>query len=545
MLRGTVLGAAALALLSSCSAPGMDGAPPPAMSSSEAMAPPPAPPPPPMTRTERIESADLLGGPPASARPVPPPPAPVLRPVAMAPIPNPEDMTPAERARVYGNRRTPAPIAAPAKAAAKAPAPVPPARYARVTGPVPASSTRPIAMAPIPNPPERSRTARRGESRTVGGYARTPQPDRPPVSTTARGPVFNARPTPPRPAAPVIKAPAAPAPRPAPKAAPAPARPIPAPVAKAAPPAPKAAAPAPKIAAPAPKAAAPAPKAATPAPKMATPSPKVAAPKTKPEQLGVALAGDVTGGSKLDIPQALREGKKGTVVLSLPANLLDRLHEEAAKLGLTRQARTADARASLTGEGYSITPNASQAYRLKSGEPTTFSWEVQPQGAALPPLKAEVGGELKAGARPQAFTIASIEQAVALPPAPAPKKGFRLPFGLKMPSFGSKAGQPAAESAVAPAPTAAAAAGSKRALDALTIPGMKEVDVPGYGKVPSSNLVAIGLGVLAVLLLAALSNRAASRRRAAERRRKFRTMADFGGKAETFDEPARTPEPVH
>jgi hypothetical protein len=83
--RGVIVGVALAGVLAlgACGGPSPGAAPPPPTSS--APAPPPEPP--------------LAGGPPEA----PPPPAPPLF-FKMAPIPNPEDLPPGERVRIYGHR---------------------------------------------------------------------------------------------------------------------------------------------------------------------------------------------------------------------------------------------------------------------------------------------------------------------------------------------------------------------------------------------------------------------------------------------------------
>jgi hypothetical protein len=498
-LRSTMWGACAVSAIAiaGCGGPELQDAPPPPSAYVEPpMAPPAAAP------QGRVETTELLGGPPPAqggqsyAR-TEPAPAPVY--ASMAPIANPEDMSPAERARVYGRAET-------------------------------ASATSYGSPAYEP----RARATRTREGRTVN---RVRQPDRPTVYTTARAP---ARPTVAAPSGPVTSRPVAPAPKvAAPKAA-----------------APKTAAPvAPKIAAkPAPvpaKPLAPAPaKPAAPAvAKAPTPVPaKPVKPQTKAEQLGAAVAADVTSGAKFDIPAAVTAGQEGVVVLTLPQGLLGRIQAEAAKLGMTVPARTVDTRASLKGEGYTIVPNASQAARLKAGEATSFAWQVKPGAGVKGPLTAEVGGELKGGAKPVAFPITSIEQVVA-PPVPAEpvKKGFdwKKFFGMgkdKVEGAADKAGDVVADGAGAVADGAdamadgagAAAAKGKSFIDRIAIPGNPTVTLP-TGPVRSGYVVLAGIGVLALLILSALGNAAGRRRRAAERRRKFRTMADFSA-----SEPATT-----
>ena len=136
--------------------------------------------------------------------------------------------------------------------------------------------------------------------------------------------------------------------------------------------------------------------AGAPPPKPSTGKPGAAKPagKAKPEQLGEALAGDVTSGAQFDT-KALADGNEGVVTLNLPPSLLARLREEAGKLGLGPQARNAEARAKLSGEGYEITPNDTQSARLKEGEAAGFTWNVKPLDNASGTLSADVGVQLK------------------------------------------------------------------------------------------------------------------------------------------------------
>jgi hypothetical protein len=462
--------AVAMIAVAGCGGPQLQDAPPPPSAYVEAPLPPPVAAP-----QGRVETTELLGGPPPSdqgqtyARAEP---APAY--ATMAPIANPEDMSPAERAQVYGRAE------AASAMSYGAPAYEPPVRTTR------------------------SRSVRRVR-----------QPDRPAIRTTARA---TARPEVAAPSGPVMSRPVVPAPKPAAPhvaAKPAPARPAAPVLAKPA---------APVIA-----------KAPTPAPI------KPIKPQTKAEQLGAAVAADVTSGSKFDIPPALASGQEGVVVLTLPEGLLGRIQAEAAKLGLTVPARTVDIHASLTGEGYAIVPNASQAARLKTGEATSIAWQVKPGDGVKGPLDAQVGGELKGGAKPVAFPIATIEQVVAAPaPAEPVRKGFdwRRFFGVgkdKVEGAASQAGDAVANGADAVVNGAdTAAAKGKSFIDRIAIPGNPSVTLP-TGPVRSGYLVLVGLGVIALLILAALGNAAGRRRRAAERRRKFRTMADFGS-----SEPATT-----
>ncbi|CAN5303772.1 hypothetical protein BH11PSE2_BH11PSE2_14200 [soil metagenome] len=448
----TLIGFAATLALSACSGPGLDDGET-ASTATAAIQPPPPPTPPvppqPVGRA-RVETTELLGGPPPGR---PDPVAPVF--FRMSPIPNPEDLSPADRAAIYGDKARPARI------------------------------------------------------------ARSRQPNRPAVATTAEVPPAASAVSTPKPKARRTVTPAAPVV----KAAPAPvAKAAPAPVAKAAP-----APVAPKLVLPIkPSTVAEAPRSVLPDAKTVKPVPSLAAAKASPlskaDQLGFALAADITSGAKLVVPDEVRNGKKGLVSLTLPANFADRVKTEAATLGLTKEASKTDIRASLTAQGYDITPNASQVDRLKPGVGPIFYWEVKPQTGAKTPLKAQVGGELKGTAKPVIFSIASLSEIVPLEAddeaATAPAgSGFKLPDIAGW--FKNKTGAPAT------------------------------VDLPIFGKSPVSTIVITAVVLLAILLLAAISRGADRRRREAERRRKFRTMSDAASRPETFDEPKRAHAPVH
>ncbi|MBP6546285.1 MAG: hypothetical protein KA220_06175 [Phenylobacterium sp.] len=323
------------------------------------------------------------------------------------------------------------------------------------------------AMRPVANPEDM--TAR--ERRLVYGNRYAPRAY---VSAAPR-----AR----RPDAQAYHAPARPAARPAVAATPAAkpavvaARPLP-PVAKPAP-APK---PAPVLAK--------APQPSFPATGLAVPAdPKLA-------KLQTAVGGEVASGSKLTVPDTVTKGQAGEVKLTLPQTLLATIQREAANLGLTKAAKKAEVTATLSGAGYEITPNGPQTAKLKSGEAAAFNWQVKPGAGERGPLKADVDASLAGVKPPMTFSLASIEQALAavMPEAPAKKKGFSFQ-GL---------------------------------LSKLTIPGMKDVAVPGVGRVPSNKVVAGALVLAALALLIALARGAGESRRRAERRRKFRTMTDYG-----------------
>lgn len=227
------------------------------------------------------------------------------------------------------------------------------------------------------------------------------------------------------------------------------------------------------------------PAAVTPPPSTAKPAP-APMPWTKLQQLGVSLNGEVISAAKLVVPAEVLAGKPGVVSLTLPPTLAGELTAHADKLGLSRAARTADASAVLSGEGYGILPDGVQTARLKTGEATTFNWQVTPSASAKPPLMVDIGADLKGQGKPQSFTIGEV-------------------IGPSAPSAAANSNQ---------------AAGGGSVVDKLAVPGNPTVQVPGFGAVRSGVLVALFIGLLIVVLVAALYNRARNDRLAAERRRR-------------------------
>ncbi|MBI1406948.1 MAG: hypothetical protein GC145_12570 [Caulobacter sp.] len=277
-----------------------------------------------------------------------------------------------------------------------------------------------------------------------------------------------------RPAAPVA---AAQAPRPAPAT-----RPAPAPKVVAAPPPVKAVPP--PVVAPAPK---PAPVAVAPAPKAPPVDPKMT-------QLSSSVGPEVARGAVLTVPDSLAKGEESKVTLSLPVNLLDLIQKEAGKLGLTRAARKAEVSATLTGDGYTITPNAAQTQTLKTGEAASFDWTVKPGDGEKTPLKATVNGALTGQkGKPQTFSLATLEQTIARTVETAKSQARK--WGLP-------------------------------SLDKLALPGLKPITVGGQVIPPGATTAGIIVFVLLLILLA-MARASAGRRARAERRRKFRTMTDY------------------
>lgn len=413
------------------------------------------------------DGTGLLGGPAAEA--------------TMAPIPNPGDLSKADRVRFYGHKYDHLPEP---KAGRRAAAPSAAPGY-QLMSRRKADGTLEVSMRPIANPEDMTPA----ERRRIYGYRYAPRAE------TSQTPRRSWRPA------------AAPKPKPAVVAAkPAPAvKPASKPVVVA-PPKPVAAAPVIKPVAPL---------------KPATPPPAVAvAPKATPaQQLSAAVRPEVMQGAVLTVPETVTKGQEGKVSLSLPASLMDVIKREAAKLGFGKAAKKAEVSATLTGEGYEITPNAAQTQKLKAGEAARFDWNVKPGAGEKAPLKATVDGTLTGDRKSKtSFSLGTLEQAVAAPVAEVKKaaKGFKLP------SFDFP----------------------KLSLKALSIPGVPTVDLPVLGKTSSDKLVGAGIALLALLLVIGMARGAAANRARAERRRKFRTMTDYGrAEPEAEPAPAKAPEP--
>lgn len=339
---------------------------------------------PPPSSYDRGASAPTLMGQGAAARPAPDGLAGGPRALSgMAPVPNPGDLSKADRVRFYGHKYDylPEPKGQTAGASTGGP------RFQLVTRRK-ADGTLQIAMRPVANPEDMSAA----ERRQVYGNRYAPRA----VAAAPRR---------------TWRAAAAPTP-----------------VVRAAPPA--AVKPAPKIVAAAPLAP------AAPAPVLApaAPAPVAAAPKPTPtQQLQTAVAGAINSGASLSVPADLKAGKEADVVLSLPGDLLAMVQEQAAKLGLGKAAKKVNAYANLKGDGYAINPPGQQTAAVAAGKPTTFTWKVKPTEGAKSPLTADYGLELN-GVKPKtAFSLGTLKEAVAAPveAAASAAKGFKLPkFGM-------------------------------------------------------------------------------------------------------------------
>lgn len=294
-------------------------------------------------------------------------------------------------------------------------------------------------------------------------------------------------------------------------------------------------------------AAAPAPVVAHAAPPPPAPvAAPVGAPPSKLVQLQTAVGQTVAQGSNLAVSPDIAQGKPGGVSLSLPANLLDVLRDQAAKFGFKRAARKADVSATLSGDGYAVTPNGAQTQALKSGQAAQFAWQVTPGQNANGPLRAQVSASLKGQGEPKLLSLATLQSAVVQVQAQAQQAaaGLHLPplpnlSDIFAKLFGHKAdapAQPAAPAAATPAP--AADAGLQSPLHDRTLPIVGHVTVRAQ--------IAAFLAFLAVLILLLIQRNMSEQRRAAERRR-FRTMS-AAYQPTDLDEPVASShhaEPAH
>lgn len=240
-----------------------------------------------------------------------------------------------------------------------------------------------------------------------------------------------------------------------------------------------------------------------PAAKPAAPKAKAAAaPALSPAEakLQAAVAPQVSSGSTLTVSAPIAQRQPGAVALTLPQNLFGLIREQAAKAGLGRAARSAEVSATLSGQGYQITPNGPQTVKLKPGEAPAFQWQVTPGKGELGPLSAKVAATLTGQRRPVTLPLATLEKA-----APAAGKGVS----------------------------------SSSSSD--------DINIPGIGKVRAQTLLGGGLVLLALVLLIALARNADAAKEAARRRsdrlRDLKAPSPPAAGAHPADEPKADPDP--
>lgn len=112
--------------------------------------------------------------------------------------------------------------------------------------------------------------------------------------------------------------------------------------------------------------------------------------------LQTALGGEIARTAKLDVP-AFEAGKAATVALTVPAGFADTLRTESGRQALSDEAASANLNAKLGGDGYTVLPGDAQAQPLQAGQPTRFQWTVTAEPNARGPLQAQVGASLLGG----------------------------------------------------------------------------------------------------------------------------------------------------
>lgn len=116
--------------------------------------------------------------------------------------------------------------------------------------------------------------------------------------------------------------------------------------------------------------------------------------------LQTALTTDIAHGAILNAPRQIQPGQTADVTLTIPGDFAQTLRTEAASQNLSDQATSANLEATLSGDGYAIVPNETQALPLTLGAPTVFHWKVTPQstaqGATQGPLHADLHANLLA-----------------------------------------------------------------------------------------------------------------------------------------------------
>ena len=112
--------------------------------------------------------------------------------------------------------------------------------------------------------------------------------------------------------------------------------------------------------------------------------------------LQTALGGEVARNAKLDTPH-LAPGTAADVTLTAPASFADALRTEAGRQGLADDAASAALVARLSGDGYTVLPEGEQRQTVVAGKPTVIHWTVTAQPNARGPLQAQVGAQLLGG----------------------------------------------------------------------------------------------------------------------------------------------------
>jgi hypothetical protein len=107
-----------------------------------------------------------------------------------------------------------------------------------------------------------------------------------------------------------------------------------------------------------------------------------------------ALSNLIGVDAALTTPDHFQADQTVDVSLTLPANFAQQAHDEASKAGLADAAGSVNIDAHLTGTGFTIVPDQTQAQPLLLGQPTVFHWKVTPTAAAVGAVKADLTADL-------------------------------------------------------------------------------------------------------------------------------------------------------
>jgi hypothetical protein len=110
--------------------------------------------------------------------------------------------------------------------------------------------------------------------------------------------------------------------------------------------------------------------------------------------LQAALSSLIGSDAVLATPDHFDADQTVDVTLTLPANFAQQTHDEAIRVGLADAAASVNIDARLTGSGFTVTPEQSQAQPLLLGQPTIFRWKVTPTSVAMGPVKADISADL-------------------------------------------------------------------------------------------------------------------------------------------------------
>jgi hypothetical protein len=119
------------------------------------------------------------------------------------------------------------------------------------------------------------------------------------------------------------------------------------------------------------------------------------------------LAETVAREAKLTVPNTFTPNQPADVTLAIPVGFAETLRDEAAKNGLSDAAVAVNMTSVLTGDGFAITPDATQSQPLITGQPTEFHWTVTAQPNAKT-LHADVGADL-IGAGSDMLNLGSVQ----------------------------------------------------------------------------------------------------------------------------------------